>query len=161
MQGGRRSLGQSSACFFNVVTRAMLRSSRGVGERMRFQRWVCKVGKLLHNVTVATTSSFYYLLGMNLCSSNVLNEMTDKDRARAKPVFAEQATTNFDREIPGSRQNSKVKCTQMFGHGPPRSLTTDWLQPLPSTEDYPSQEALMFVECRNVSNLGLAAERLR
>ena len=35
----------------------------------------------------------------------------------------------------------------MFGHGPPRALTTDWLQPLPSTADYPSQEALMYV-CR-------------
>ena len=80
--------------------------------------------------------------------------MTDKDRARAKPEIAEQATTNFGREIPGSRQNSKVKCTQMFGHGPPRSLTTDWLQPLPPTADYPSQEALMFVECRNVSYPG-------
>ena len=91
---------------------------------------------------------------MNLCSSNVLNEMTDKDRARAKPEIAEQVTTNFDREIPGNRQNSKVKCAQMFGHGPPRSLTTDWLQPLPLTADYPSQEALMFVECRNVSYLG-------
>ena len=86
---------------------------------------------------------------MNLCSSNVLNEMTDKDRAHGKPEFAEQATTNFDRKTFRivCRQNSKVKCTQMFSHGPPRSLTTDWLQPLPSTADYPSQEALLYV-CR-------------